>query len=113
MPTRARHGCKYPGCPNLVDGGGAYCSQHRGEGDRERGSAASRGYGATWKRYRKMYLARHPLCTDPYERHVGRVVLATDVDHIVPLRAGGGNQESNLQSLCHECHTYKTLVLKQ
>lgn len=33
---------------------------------------------------------------------------ATDVDHVVPKRAGGPDAHSNLQSLCHSCHSRKT-----
>ena len=38
-----------------------------------------------------------------------RVTVATDVDHIVPLHLGGGDNEENLQSLCRECHDEKTI----
>lgn len=30
-------------------------------------------------------------------------------DHIVPLRDGGQNRESNLQLICRQCHAAKTL----
>ena len=33
---------------------------------------------------------------------------ATDVDHIVPLTQGGGNEWTNLQALCKSCHSRKT-----
>ena len=35
---------------------------------------------------------------------------ATEVDHIIPLRHGGGNKLENLQSLCKSCHSSKTAV---
>lgn len=39
----------------------------------------------------------------------GRLRLATLVDHIHPLVAGGLTlDESNLQSLCAKCHAAKT-----
>lgn len=30
-----------------------------------------------------------------------------EVDHILPVARGGSNDESNLQPLCHQCHTRK------
>ena len=57
-----------------------------------------------------MFLRRHPLCADPFGDHGGRLVPATDVDHILPKAAGGTNDEINLQALCHVCHSKKTAV---
>jgi 5-methylcytosine-specific restriction protein A len=37
----------------------------------------------------------------------GRVAPATEVDHIVALMHGGGEQ-NNYQALCHDCHVDKT-----
>lgn len=39
----------------------------------------------------------------------GRLVRATDVDHVVPISAGGSPRSmDNLQSLCASCHSHKT-----
>lgn len=38
----------------------------------------------------------------------GRTQEATEVDHIIPLFKGGTNDITNLQALCHECHSNKT-----
>lgn len=38
----------------------------------------------------------------------GRVSIATEVDHIIGLAQGGTHADSNLQSLCHDCHSTKT-----
>ena len=42
-----------------------------------------------WAKCRQIILARDPLCRDPYGWHKtdGRVVLAEQVDHILPQRS--------------------------
>lgn len=62
MPKSPKRPCRYPGCPNLCESG-TYCPEHSAESpDRMRGSAAERGYGADWRKARKQFLARNPLC---------------------------------------------------
>jgi 5-methylcytosine-specific restriction protein A len=73
-----------------------------------RPSAASRGYGARWRKARMYFLTIHPLCVDCEKESV--VKSATVVDHIIPHK---GNQElfwqmSNWQSLCKQHHDIKT-----
>jgi 5-methylcytosine-specific restriction protein A len=75
--------------------------------DAQRGSSSERGYDVRWQRLRVAFLASHPYCNE-CARH-GRVTLAQDVDHIVPLAQGGAVlDESNLQALCRACHNRKT-----
>lgn len=105
MPKRAGRPCSYPGCPNLVhEAGRTYCPEHHKQRQREynqkRGSPASRGYDAEWRRTRAAFLEVHPTCA------CGRP--ATDVDHIVPKERGGTDDWSNLEALCHSCHSRKT-----
>jgi 5-methylcytosine-specific restriction protein A len=38
----------------------------------------------------------------------GRVSVGRDVDHIVPLWAGGSDEDSNKETLCCDCHDAKT-----
>jgi len=76
------------------------------EWDRQRGSSAARGYGARHRRWRAMILARDPLCVHCRER--GRTTPATEADHIVPLRRGGGWSLENGQGLCKSCHSRRT-----
>jgi 5-methylcytosine-specific restriction protein A len=98
----------------LVDRG--YCAAHTIArpapiSDRQRGTAARRGYGATWQRARRGYLAKHPICVDPYKRHEGQVRAATDVDHIIAVDGPADPlfwDSSNWQPLCHPCHSSKT-----
>jgi 5-methylcytosine-specific restriction protein A len=65
-------------------------------------------YGAKWRKCRELFLSQYPLCV-ACER-AGKVVAATDVDHIKPHR---GDEvvfwdSMNWQSLCRECHNAKT-----
>ena len=111
MPQRALHPCAAPGCAVLVQVG-RFCLTHQPAVKRveSRPNANQRGYGATWQKLRAAFLARHPICADPFGVHAQRqeVVASTDVDHVQRKRAGGPNAESNLQALCHACHSRKT-----
>lgn len=76
--------------------------------DRERGTAAQRGYGAEWARNRRRYLQQHPLCVECAKREITRA--ATVVDHIIPAKVRPDlfwNQD-NWQPLCASCHGKKT-----
>jgi 5-methylcytosine-specific restriction endonuclease McrA len=41
-------------------------------------------------------------------RHCGRVTVEFEVDHIVPLYAGGPESDDNRQLLCVYCHRVKS-----
>lgn len=91
-----------------------FCATHdralRREHDRERGTAASRGYDSRWRRARAAYLRAHPLCQGQAQAHPNEVRAATVVDHVVPHRGDDERfwDESNWQALCSECHNRKT-----
>jgi 5-methylcytosine-specific restriction enzyme A len=76
--------------------------------DRQRPSAARRGYGPRWRRARAAFLAQYPLCAACQVQ--GRVVPSTAVDHIVPHRGDPVLfwDEANWQGLCKPCHDGKT-----
>lgn len=82
--------------------------QSRREYDQRRGSAAERGYDAAWQRFRKRYLAEHPLCEDC--QATGIVTAATDIHHIAKLRdrLDLKYEDSNLMALCSRCHDVRT-----
>ncbi|MGI4856745.1 MAG: HNH endonuclease [Janthinobacterium lividum] len=111
MPRKAPTPCRHRGCPCVVDVPG-YCADHAQDAvgwrkDRERGSRHRRGYGAAWIRIRARVLARdNGLCL-PCLR-AGRIAPARHVDHIRNKREGGTDDESNLQSICIDCHKAKT-----
>lgn len=55
---------------------------------------------------RAALFARQPLCEE-CERH-GRVTVATQRDHRIPLAEGGADDRSNEQALCEACHEAKS-----
>jgi 5-methylcytosine-specific restriction protein A len=107
MPWLTAHPCRYPGCGTLIRGRGGYCQAHRSNvrrrEDELRPSPAARGYDGAWRRRRAAYLEDHPVCATP---RCG--APSTEVDHIVPLNAGGEDHETNYQALCKSCHSIKT-----
>ena len=106
MPKKPKRPCSYPGCPELTDD--IYCESHKSLINRnynkyERDSASNKRYGRAWKRIRDRYIKAHPLCEE-CKKH-GRLMPAEEVHHILPLSKGGGNESSNLMSLCKSCHS--------
>jgi 5-methylcytosine-specific restriction protein A len=55
---------------------------------------------------RKRLFTAQPLCV--HCEAVGRTTIATEIDHIIPIAAGGADADHNLQPLCHDCHARKT-----
>jgi len=99
MPTRL---CLTPRCPDPAIYRGR-CTRHARQ--REHQTHNTRGkkiYNTKrWQVLRRSVLFNHPLC------ECG--AIATDVDHINPIEHGGDPwARSNLQSLCHRCHSMKT-----
>lgn len=64
--------------------------------------------GQRWVDQRKLLLMQNPLCVKCKEE--GRVTLATEIDHIVPLFKGGAHESANLQALCADHHREKTAI---
>lgn len=62
--------------------------------------------GRAWMAIRARVLSDDPLC--PMCRTEGRVGAATEVDHVVPLHMGGGNDRANLVGLCRAHHAAKS-----
>jgi 5-methylcytosine-specific restriction enzyme A len=73
-----------------------------------RPSAGARGYGWRWQKFRKAFLAQHPLCVRCDGQ--GKVVAAEHVHHKDwqgPL-GPRGYDEDNLEALCQSCHNQTT-----
>ena len=109
MPRRPATPCTTPGCPEKALPGGSKCRGHKRQVgrayDRRRGTSTQRGYGANHRKLRKKVLAEEPLCRECLKEN--KLTPATEMDH------SDGNQwnleRSNLQGLCHGCHSRKTV----
>ena len=110
MPNKPRIPCRHPGCPELIEAGTKYCEKHKALHPEDVRSAGKRGYGRSWQKARKQYLAAHPMCVLCQKE--GRYRKATVVDHIIPHR---GDEtlfwdKNNWQALCKQHHDKKTLT---
>ena len=65
--------------------------------------------GSAWAKIRRSILSRDYGMCQPCKR-LGRITMAAQVDHIVPLASGGRDNEDNLQAICYKCHEAKTKV---
>lgn len=76
----------------------------------KRPDAPARLSGRKGQERRARWLSGQPLCVVCAAMTPPRVTLGTDVDHIRPLAKGGADDESNLQTLCSECHQAKSIL---
>ena len=112
MPFKPARPCRSPGCPNLTDDPSGYCPLHKKQAqqqqDKERGTSTERGYNNRWRKARKHFLSKHPLCVVCAKE--GRVVAATVVDHVTSAKDSPELfwDESNWQPLCKYHHDTKT-----
>jgi 5-methylcytosine-specific restriction protein A len=63
---------------------------------------------AAHARRRERWFIAHPLCVTCTAE--GRVRLARELDHIIPLHKGGEDTDDNSQGLCRDCHAAKTRI---
>lgn len=76
--------------------------------DKDRPSANARGYDATWQRFRKWFIAHHPLCADCAD--AGLIERAREVHHVLKLaeRPDLRLDQNNCRGLCSTCHARRT-----
>jgi 5-methylcytosine-specific restriction protein A len=67
---------------------------------------AHRIRGRKLQAIRAGHFRANPLCVRC--QAIGRVALATELDHKIALANGGEDTESNRQGLCADCHKAKT-----
>ena len=112
MGSKRRRPCRRPGCCMLVPDG--YCEAHRPKKAELRSDAAKQWHKLykldLWtKQLRPMQLAKEPFCRSC--SIAGFRIRATEVDHIVDHKGDMVlfADPNNLQSLCHNCHSRKTM----
>ena len=107
MPRAAKKPCRQSGCPVLIDQSG-YCEKHKKKAwIRKEGKTTERGYGAAWRKIRKLVIRRDSGLCQPCLKN-NRVTEFNAIDHIIPKAKGGTDELSNLQCICNECHKQKT-----
>ena len=111
MPSRPPHPCVHAGCAELVSQG-SYCVAHKTQHEQSYKQDASKAESkrfydsVLWKKVRAQVLREEPYCRECTAQNVVR--LATVVDHVQRIRAGGSKTDrANLASLCEECHNRK------
>ena len=77
-------------------------------GEDNQGMTAKRIRGRKLQAMRDRLFSHQPLCVMCQAKDIVR--FAEERDHIVPLRKGGLDRESNTQALCKECHEAKTIT---
>ncbi len=111
MAMKPLRSCRHPGCSQLVREG--YCPAHKPKARDQRSAEAASWHGwynlLGWKDdLRPAQLLREPFCRECAKK--GIRTPATDVDHDVDHKGDWAKftDRSNLQSLCHSCHSRKT-----
>lgn len=101
--------CRHPGCRTLT--GSGYCEAHKPKDMRTPQRWRSWYSKPMWTEHlRPEQLLREPFCRECARRGVR--TRATDVDHIIDHKGNWALfcDTGNLESLCHSCHSRKTLA---
>ena len=106
MPIAAPRPCCHPGCGVLVRDGTGRCPKHPKPEWQKKATETKRIGGRRRQALRAALFAADPLCAECQRQ--GRVTLATERDHVVPLSEGGTEDVSNTQGLCEPCHDAKS-----
>lgn len=110
MANKPLRPCRHAGCAALTKDG--WCPVHKPKPLARRESAVWHSWYSLpiWKNdLRPAQLFREPFCRECGRR--GLRVRATDVDHIQDHKGNWALfiSEGNLESLCHSCHSKKTM----
>ncbi len=66
-------------------------------------SRQARGYGRAWELLRERVLERDSHLCQACARK-DRVAMGREVHHITPKAKGGTDDDTNLETLCRDCH---------
>ena len=114
--------CSHSGCKQLIDLNKRYCDKHKPKQQHVSKTSEFANdihSSSRWRRTSLLYREANPICEQCLKaskegdqsrgKRAGMINLATSVDHIVPLFAGGEPYDwSNLQSLCDYHHALKS-----
>lgn len=108
MPPRPQKPCGAQGC-NALTRNARFCDAHVDMGKAWAGHQGTGRGGRPWRRLREKVLKRdNYLCRCSECKRIGRLRVADEVDHIVPVAMGGTDAEGNLQAINRDCHKEKT-----
>jgi 5-methylcytosine-specific restriction protein A len=99
--------CSELGCKQPRSKLNSFCADHGGLDHTNHGKDNAYSDPA-WRTIRRGQLSKQPLCQSCLTN--GHINSAVHVDHVFPWRHIGEHAFLNnvFQSLCHECHSYKT-----
>ena len=111
MPNKPLRPCSHSGCKELVASG--MCEQHskreQQRYDKQRGTAAERGYNTRWAKYSRWFLSQ-PENTFCKLQLSGCTNISRCVDHIKPPSSKDDPlfwDTSNHQGACIHCNSVK------
>lgn len=117
MAILSQSRCIEANCKEWAEPHSRLCKKHMEErkttrnkaNDLHRGSARERGYDAVWSKLAKMQMVKEPLCRRCLDNKI--IKDADLIDHKVPIVVDPTRRldPSNLQSLCYQCHSIKTV----
>ena len=114
LPSNTK--CIDLGCKNPRSKCNSHCLEHGGYDtytlpkSKERNEFNNMYSTKQWKQLRRLHLSKNPLCMSCL--NLGRVIQATQVDHVFPWSWLGKEAfyRNIFQTLCIECHSHKTAL---
>lgn len=115
----AKKYCSHSGCKQLIDLNKRYCDKHK---LKQQHVSKTSDYAneihssSRWRKTSRLYRQANPICeaclreaSKEGGERAGMINLASSVDHVNPLFAGGSPYDwDNLQSLCDYHHSLKS-----